>query len=1033
MNKFMSVALFCVLISVGQAFAQSTVSGGINGKVTDPQGAIVPNAKVTATNLGTNSVVTVQTNADGEYRLLNLQPGKYAVEVSGSGFAPAKADNITVEVSTTTTIDIPLTVGTALAEVKVTSDAPVINTSDNSAGLNINQTSINELPINGRRVASFVLATPGVVPDGGFGLYSFRGISGLLNNATIDGGDDNQAFFSEARGRTRIAYSISLDAVREFSVNTSNYSAEYGRAAGGVVNTVTKSGTNDFHGSLFYYLRDAAWAARNPLSFQSVLVGGVNTTVALKPADKRHQFGGSLGGPIMKDKLFFFMSYDEQKRNFPGVAAPSSTTFLTPIVVPAAPGCVSADARAVTLCQRGLTQSQADAGLAYIRSLTGFVARKGNQRILTPKLDWVINKSNTVSAVYNRMRWNSPAGVQTAAVVNNGITSFGNDKVTLDSLNVRLNSTFSPATVNEARFQWSRDLEQQFGQTPVAGEPTTANGFPPQVSTGTGGITLGKPNFLDRAAYPNEKRVQFADTFTWNLGRHSLKFGGDVNRVSDILDNLFQNAGAYSYSTLADFLTDFSIPSQKRYSSFNQGFGPSRFEFKTYDYNAFIQDNFQITPRLMLNLGLRYEYEKLPSPQIPNALEPRTSAFPHDKNNFGPRIGFAYDVFGDGKTSLRGGYGIYYGRIINSTISNAITNTAAVGSQVQFQFTPSTPGSPIYPNVTAAPGAGGNKPDIVVFSPNMHMPMIHQSDIILERQIGTNMVVSFSALFSQGRDLPTFVDTNLPAPVGTTTFTLIGGQFAGQTITVPKYTGARPNTNFGRITEIQSTIHSSYQGYVLQLNRRLTHGLQFQTSYTFSRAKDNNQTSQTFTNGNVPLDVNNLSLEQGRSNFDIPHRLVASLVYAPKTLFSLGGGSKVGRAFLSGWSISPIFVAASGNPYSYGVSGNVAGGTSTGILGAGGANRLPTVGRNILRAPSTYNMDLRLSRRFGITEGVNLEVLGEAFNVFNRFHVTGVGGTAYSISGTNLNYQTATFGIPSAAGNSIIRERQIQFSARLHF
>ncbi len=1028
MNRSISIAIFCMLFCIGQVFAQSAVTGGINGKVSDPQGAVVPNAKVTATNLGTNSVVTVMSNSDGEYRVPNLQPGKYRIEVAVSGFAPAKAENISVEVSTTTSVDIPLTIGTAVAEVKVTADAPVINTSDSASGLNINQTSINELPINGRRAAAFVLASPGVVPDGNFGLYSFRGISGLLNNNTVDGGDDNQAFFSEARGRTRIAYSISLDAIREFSVNTSNYSAEYGRAAGGVVNAVTKSGTNDFHGSLFYYLRDANWAARNPSSF----VNGL----PVKPADKRHQFGGSIGGPIVKDKLFFFFSYDEQRRNFPGVAAPSSTTFLSPLIVPTGtcPTSSTDPRRPDLLCVRGVTQAQADAGLAYIRSLTGTVARKGNQRIFTPKIDWTINKNNTLSAVYNYMRWNSPAGVQTAAVVGNGVTSWGDDKVTLDSVNIRLNSTFGASMLNEARFQWSRDLEQQFGQTPLAQEPKTANGFPPSTSTGTGGINLGKPNFLDRAAYPDEKRIQFADTFTWNRGKHSIKFGGDVNQVSDLLDNLFQNAGVYSYSTLADFLTDFSIPSQKRYSSFNQGFGPTAFKFKTYDYNAFVQDNFQVTSRLMLNLGLRYEYEKLPKPQIPNSIEPRTSKFASDTNNFGPRIGFAYDIFGDGKTSLRGGYGIYYGRIINSTISNAITNTGAAGSQVQFQFLPATAGSPSYPGVlSAAPGSGGNKPDIIVFAGNFQAPMIHQGDVIIERQLGKNMVVSFSALFSEGRSLPSFVDTNLPTPAGTTTYSFVGGQFAGQTITVPKYSGARPNTNFGRITEIQSSIHSSYQGYILQLNRRLTGGLQFQSSYTFSRAHDNNQASQTFTTANVPLDVNNLSLEQGVSNFDVPHRFVASLVYAPKTLFSVGGGSRMGRALLGGWSIAPIVVGASGFPYSYGVSGNVAGGTSTGILGAGGANRLPNATRNTLRSPTTWNTDLRVSRRFSFTETTSLEILGEAFNLFNRTNITGLGTTAYAISGTNLNYQTSTFGISSATGNSNIRERQMQFSARIHF
>ena len=608
--KFIALIAIGLSLSIGQVFAQSTVTGGMIGKVTDPQGAVIPNAILTVTNTGTNSVVTVNANDDGAYRVSNLQPGTYRVETTVSGFAPAKADSIIVEVGRTTTVDLPLTIGTATAEVRVTADAPVINTNDNSAGLNINQTSINELPINGRRAASFVLGSPGVVPDGNFGLYSFRGISGLLNNSTVDGGDDNQAFFSEARGRTRISYSISLDAVREFSVNTSNYSSEFGRAAGGVVNTVTKSGTNEFHGSGFYYLRDNKWGARNPVSFQTVLTPTGNQIVGLKPVDKRHQFGGSIGGPIVKDRLFFFFSYDEQRREFPGVAGPSSTTFLQAFTIPAGPACTSTNPTAVTLCQRGITQAQADAGRAYITSLTGEVERRGDQRLFLPKIDWVINSSNTLSAVYNRNRWKSPAGVQTAALVFRGITGWGSDFVELDSLNVRLNSTISPSMLNEARFQWSRDLETQNAQAPIAGEPTTANGFPPQVSIATaqGGITLGKPDFLDRAAFPDEKRYQFADTITLNSGRHTLKFGVDVNHVSDTLDNLFQNAGAYVYSTLADFLTDFAVPSQKRYLSFNQGFGPTKFTFSTMDYNFFAQDNIQINSRLMLNLGSQKQY-----------------------------------------------------------------------------------------------------------------------------------------------------------------------------------------------------------------------------------------------------------------------------------------------------------------------------------------------------------------------------------------------------------------------------------------
>jgi hypothetical protein len=312
--------------------------------------------------------------------------------------------------------------------------------------------------------------------------------------------------------------------------------------------------------------------------------------------------------------------------------------------------------------------------------------------------------------------------------------------------------------------------------------------------------------------------------------------------------------------------------------------------------------------------------------------------------------------------------------------------------------------------------------------------MIHQMDIVLERVVAKNTVVSVSGLLSIGRKLPTFVDTNLNAPTSTSSFTFVGGPFDGQTLITPRFTGARPNLNFGRITEIRDTIGSDYYGLVLQANRRLTNGLQFQASYTYSQATDNGQTSQTFTNPNVPLNPFDIDLEYGTSNLDIPHRFVASAVYAPGTLFGLGRGSNYGRAIFGGFSIAPIVTIQSGTPYSYGVTGNITGGTSTGILGAGGASRLPNAERNANRLPYVFNVDLRLSRRFRITETANFEVFAEGFNIFNRLNVTGIASSsAYTISGTNLNYNATTFGVPNEAGNSIFRERQIQFAARFQF
>ncbi len=324
----------------------------------------------------------------------------------------------------------------------------------------------------------------------------------MLNNSTVDGGDNNQAFFSEERGRTRINYVISQSAIREFQINGSNYSAEYGRAAGGVINTVTKSGTNDFHGDLFYYNRNNRNGARNPRAFNSVLVNGVPTTVTAKPIDLRQQFGGTIGGPIVKNRLFFFFSYDQQKRNFPGLAVFTRSDYLTTV-------------NRTTLLARGLTNTQIDNSISFINSLTGETPRRGDQTIYLPKIDWQINDNNLFSASYNRMRWFSPNGIQTQAVNTRGRGSFGDDGVEVDSFNARLQSTLSSNMLNEFRFQYGRDNEFQISSAPLPGEPTTATTGQGTRSPSvflTNGLEFGTPTFLERPSFPDEVRYQFADT-----------------------------------------------------------------------------------------------------------------------------------------------------------------------------------------------------------------------------------------------------------------------------------------------------------------------------------------------------------------------------------------------------------------------------------------------------------------------------------------------------------------------------------------
>jgi hypothetical protein len=1041
--SFVLLAMFA-LSSI--ALAQSTTTGAIGGVVTNPNKEVVPGAAVSVRNMETNKEDSATTDGQGRFRIVNLQPGNYAVTINGSGFSPFSQEKVVVEVGRETSIEAPLSIGAVTGNVEVTAEAPIINTTQQDFSSNLNQTSINELPVNGRRWSNFVILTPGTTPDGTFGLVSFRGISGLLNNNTVDGGDNNQAFFSEERGRTRSAYSISQGAIREFQVNTSNYSAEYGRSAGGVTNAVTKSGTNEFHGSGFIYDRNNKWGARNPRSTITQLVNGVSTPVAFKAKDVRYQFGGTVGGPIVKDKAFFFFSYDQQKRNFPGVSVFTSPSYLSTV-----------NTTLLTAAIRGLTTTQVTSALDFLNSETGIVPRRGDQTLFFPKFDWHITDQHQFTASYNRMRWESPAGVQTAATVTRGRAAYGDDGVRADTLNMRLNSTLTNTLLNEARFQWSRDFEFQQSQPPLPGEPTTANGRSPSVVL-TNGLEFGKANFLERRAQPDERRLQFADTVTLSYGSHTFKFGGDINRVRDKQDSLFTEAGQYTYSNINDFIVDYvnfqtngslrtgakvcatstRLAGNCYTSNYTQGFGPSVFSFSTTNFSTFVQDDWRVSPRLTANIGLRYEYTKLPKPFLTNPSFPQTGNQPSDKNNFGPRLGFAYDLTGDGKTSVRAGYGIYYGPFVNSTVLNALINTLAPGSQTTSSLQNTNASAPIFPNILASAPAGSGS--VFYFAKDFQNPMIHQGDVVVERQVARNTAISASYLFSFGKNLPNFVDTNLSAPTAFRTYNIIDGPFAGQKWTIPYFLGNnRPLTTVGLVEEIRSNVSSKYHALVLQANRRLTNGLQFQTSYTLSRAYDNGQGSQTFTaNFSLPFNPLDQQAENGLSNFDRRHKFVISAVYNPT--FFKNSDNKVGRAILNGWTIAPIFNAFSGSRYTANLSGSPSSAfgfsQAGGINGSNGSLRFALLPRNFFKQPAIKYTDLRVSRRFSITEGTKLELLAEGFNIFNHTQVTSVNNTIYTIqtSGTTANLVfNPAFGQVTGADGFFFRERQIQLAARFEF
>ena len=1125
-KTFNKLALFCAVVvgATGFCHAQSMTQGAISGTVFDSTNAVIPKAAVIIHNDATAADVRVTSGDGGEFRAPQLSPGTYTVTITMPGFNTQKQNGVVVQVNEVTELNPHLTTGSQTTAVEVTAEAPVLNFESAAYGGHLANTEIENIPINNRRWSALALTTPGVTTNSdGFGLLSFRAISPLLNNVQIDGADDNQAFFSEERGRTRAGYSTSQAAVREFQVNTGVYSAELGRAVGGVVNSVTKSGGNQLHGELYFYNRNSSRSAFQPGATNTTYNSSTNTyvTAPYRPKDNRNQYGFGVGGPLIKDRLFWFYAFDQFKRNFPGTAkaanptafftAPSATLpagytcNLATGAVTGTPTTSAVNQQSCLLAARLGYTSYAAGAAAYNQQLQallgdlGSVPRFGDQTINTPKIDWQINQKQHLSALYHRLRWDSPGGVQTQATNTYAIDSFGTDFVKLDYGVAILESLFSTHLTNELRYQYGRELNDEGLQKPSAYSQqnlTGTTGVPTYAALFTStGFNLGAPYYSFRFAYPDERKWQIGDTASYLFGKHNLKFGVDLVHNFDLQNNLYQGNGSYSYSSsIVNYFSDVISKGKTCnntgsgvgsasggfyacYNSFFQGFGPAVFQLSTLDTGYFVQDDWKLTPRLTLNLGVRYDYESLPAPYSNLTTLPQTANHPSDKNNVAPRLGFAYDPFGLGKTVVRGGFGFYYGRVFNAYLLNTYYQTGAANSQVNYTYTPTTSLNgvsiaPTLPNIAAVPPPpAAQGPSIYYFDKNFQNPYAEQFDLAVQQDIGRQTILSISYIGALGRELPNYLNVNLN-PANTYTFNYAVGAAAngncgplacGSTVPVKVYSNRTQNGTtsssyafntpfpaYGSVTDVISNVNSNYHALTFEAQKRASRYISLDAHYTWAHALDFNQTIGTQPSTNAWFDpFANGRANYGNSGNDIRGRFVAWAIFnAPGT-----SSDRTLKYLTNGWSLKPYFQMQSGLPYTLVISGTVPNqcyvsgcleANSSGLAGTG-VTYIPQIGRNTLRNPRTINLDLRAQKDFTFAEKYNLQLIGEAFNLANHQNVTGITTTGYilntvapptgspALATSTLNYQSTFGSITSTNSNNAYQVRQIQLALRLVF
>jgi hypothetical protein len=1059
MRHFLRYAVVILLVA---GFSQAqTFRGAINGTIVDPSGAVVAGAEVKAINNGTAAVLTTTSTSEGQFAFQDLPLGSYKVSVNAPGFQAVNVDNVSVTAGSVYTLPVKLTMGHQSTAIEVSAAAVTVDTTTATQNMTIPSAVVQNVPLNGRDFTQLIATAPGY---GGYSVGGYGSLNGTRPNQMnwqIDGVDNNDFWHNipavNQGGVSGIAGVVMpIDATDEFSAQTQS-GAEAGRNAGGTVNLVLKSGTNNLHGTAYYYNRNEFYGAASPF-FQP------SATVPKAPALRNQNYGFSVGGPVIKDKAFFFVSFEKQNYliGLSGLATEPSFAWQNLALAKLTAAGITPSPLSQTLLGNPTTNTNPILWPSLINSLpakTGNffspIASTGYSYNGVAKVDYNITDKHRLS-----VRWfggqgsqTQPTGGSPALGTASSNLQFYFEKAPIHVYNyaATLNSVLSPRMTNQLLFGINY-FNQTFSDANNSFNTKSLGLFLSPDATIKGQPILGAPNiaiagFEQIGITPPEGRNDvtgmLADIVSYNVGRHQLRFGGEVRQGR--VNEFYHRRGTGKFSFTGDFpgtpwsgtcltgdpscaLADF-LAGDVKTSTIAVG-NPERF-VRVNAFNFFGQDSIQVTRKLNINFGLRYEYfgplysvNKDLAVFIPgrgmliqgNGID---SIFPPDRNNFAPRFGFAYQPKADGDLVVRGGIGMFYDQInMNPFLDFRPNGSAADG----LQDNPTGPapvsnlnlngynwdavqtgGASIFPGVTLCPSlnfntdpgcgvpdftSGKNTYNVYSVNQNFRAPYFFNYNLQVEKSLGSAAVLQIGYVGSEGRKLSTMLQIN---QIGAQTF----GQFNAQ----------YPNVN--TIQQLNSAGTSNYNSLQSTLRIRAFHGLSSQFSYTWAHALDVMSEYRAV----VPLDSYNLKAEYGNGDFDTRHNFTTSLIY------DVPGSSHGPKILTHGWQVNSLLSFHTGQPFNISggfsrpgcdlVADPFAGVSHTFSAAAGGeqwvnpaafncstpTTFLGNLSRNKFYAPGFGSVDLSVFKNIPVTERLKIQLRAEMFNLLNRINLASGGGS----------------------------------------